>query len=339
MEAQFTQPRLNQPPNCAMVPVSDAASPERSRREMRELGIALKEWLEVYKRNQIKEASYARLLTSYQLMMHFSICNIAVAEVTTLDVQRYINRLVEKGYARTTVLKQYRLLTAYYAYAARERLIDFSPVLSVAMPKEEAVQKKRRVPEAYTVPQQKKLMAVLTTGSRPEYDAIVLMLETGMRIGEALALTWRDINWDRRAATISKTVIRQRDGTCKVQESPKSESSNRTIPLSVRALTMLERRYEDASSDEAPVFAAPETEDIVTYNAMKYYTVKACKEAGIPYRGTHVFRHTFATNCYHKGCDVKLLSKMLGHSSAAITYNVYIHLYGDALEDMRGIVG
>lgn len=306
---------------------------------MRALGTAIKEWMEVYKKNQIKEASYARLLTSYQLMMNFSICNTAVAEVTTLDVQRYINKLVERGYARTTVLKQYRLLTAYYTYAAREQLIDMSPVLSVSMPKEDVVQKKRKVPEAYTVPQQRKLMAVLTSSSRPEHDVVILMLETGMRVGEALALTWNDIDWGRRAVRISKTVIRNRDGTYKVQESPKSESSNRTIPLSARAYSVLEHRYEDAPSDDGYVFTAPGTSDIVTYNAMKYYTVKACKEAGIPYRGTHVFRHTFATNCYHKGCDVKLLSKMLGHASAAITYNVYIHLYGDALEEMRNIVG
>lgn len=305
---------------------------------MRALGVAIKEWMEVYKRNEIKEASYLRLETSYQLMLKYSISNIATANVTTLDVQRYINKLVEQGYARTTILKQYRLLTAYFTYATREQVIDYSPVLSVAMPKEDAVLKKKKVPEAYTVPQQKKLMAVLSSGERPEYDAMILMLESGMRIGEALALTWNDINWNRRAVTISKTVIRDRDGSCKVQASPKSESSNRTIPLSTRAYALLERRYAEAGDDDEPIFTAPGTTDIVTYNAMKYYGVKACKQAGVPYYGMHVFRHTFATNCYHKGCDVKLLSKMLGHASAAITYNVYIHLYGDALEDMRGIV-
>lgn len=306
---------------------------------MRALGTAIKEWMEVYKRNQIKEASYARLLSSYQLMMNFSICNTAVAEVTTLDVQRYINKLVERGYARTTILKQYRLLTAYFTYAAREQLIGISPVLSVAMPKEDVVQKKRKVAEAYTIPQQKKLMSVLTSSTRPEYSVIILMLETGMRVGEALALTWNDIDWDRRAVSIRKTVIRDRHGRYMVQNSPKSESSNRTIPLSTRAYTMIERLYEDAPSEDGYIFIAPETGRPVTYHAMKYYVPRACKEAGVPYRGTHVFRHTFATNCYHKGCDVKLLSRMLGHSSVAITYNVYIHLYGDALEDMRSIVG
>ena len=53
----------------------------------------------------------------------------------------------------------------------------------------------------------------------------------------------------------------------------------------------------------------------------------------------HVFRHTFATNCYYRGCDVKILSKLLGHSSVTVTYNTYIHLFGDALEEMRAVLG
>lgn len=50
-------------------------------------------------------------------------------------------------------------------------------------------------------------------------------------------------------------------------------------------------------------------------------------------------RHTFATNCYYRGCEIKLLSKLLGHANVTITYNIYINLYGDALEEMRSIVG
>ncbi|MGI6168933.1 MAG: tyrosine-type recombinase/integrase [Christensenellales bacterium] len=52
----------------------------------------------------------------------------------------------------------------------------------------------------------------------------------------------------------------------------------------------------------------------------------------------HVFRHTFATNCYYRGCDVKIPSKLLGHADVNIPYNTYIHLFGDALEEMWAIV-
>ena len=54
----------------------------------------------------------------------------------------------------------------------------------------------------------------------------------------------------------------------------------------------------------------------------------------IAYKGEHIFRHTFATNCYYKGMDVKILSKLLGHADVNITYNIYVHLYGDGFDEM-----
>lgn len=305
---------------------------------MRPLGFAIKEWMEVYKKNEVKESTYNRLLITYRIMLNYGICNVPVVSVTTLDVQRYINKLVNAGYARTTILKQYRLLTAYFSFAAREQLIGISPVLSVSIPKEAVVKKKRKSVEAYTVPQQKALMQIFDTRQHREYDVASIMLETGCRVGEVLALTWNDIDWNRKAVRISKTVIRLNGGKWKVQPSPKSESSNRTIPLSTRAWAIMQRLYNDAEDTNGYIFTGEENE-ILTYNAVKYHIKKACEMAKVPYTGTHAFRHTFATNCYHRGCDVKLLSRMLGHASAAITYNVYIHLYGDALEEMRNVVG
>ena len=65
-----------------------------------------------------------------------------------------------------------------------------------------------------------------------------------------------------------------------------------------------------------------------------------CVDAGIEYRGEHVFRHTFATNCYYKGMDIKILSRLLGHADVNITYNIYVHLYGDGFEEMyEALVG
>ena len=45
------------------------------------------------------------------------------------------------------------------------------------------------------------------------------------------------------------------------------------------------------------------------------------------------------TNCYYRGCNVKIMSKLLGHADVTVTYNIYIHLFGDALEEMRSVIG
>ena len=98
---------------------------------------------------------------------------------------------------------------------------------------------------------------------------------------------------------------------------------------------MLQAMKEDTTTPH--IFKGGDGERL-PYEALRYRMQKACKAAGVLYKGLHVYRHTFATTCYYKGCDVKILSKLPGHASAAITFNTYIHLFGGALEDMRSIL-
>ena len=116
-----------------------------------------------------------------------------------------------------------------------------------------------------------------------------------------------------------------------VQDSAKSESSNRTIPLTPKAISLLQMLAANAENEW--VFVNDDGQRL-SYEALRYQTQCLCKASGVPYRGEHVFRHTFATNCYHKGVDVKILSRLLGYADVNITYNIYVHLYGDGFDEM-----
>ena len=117
-----------------------------------------------------------------------------------------------------------------------------------------------------------------------------------------------------------------------VQNCVKSESSKRSIPLTNEAAAMLTRLEANRTSEW---MFEDDYGDRLSYEALRYQTQCACKAANVEYRGEHVFRHTFATNCFHKGIDVKILSKLLGHADVNITYNIYIHLYGDGFEELK----
>ena len=124
-----------------------------------------------------------------------------------------------------------------------------------------------------------------------------------------------------------------------VQDSPKSKTSVRKIPLSAKALVVLEKLFDQSLTKEGFIFAREDDSSLpYSYSSVEFHIKSLCKDLGISYKGMHAFRHTFATNCYNKGCDVKILSKLLGHSDVSITYNIYIHLYGDALDEMRKII-
>ncbi len=105
-----------------------------------------------------------------------------------------------------------------------------------------------------------------------------------------------------------------------------SESSNRTIPLSAKALQVLSRMYGEGAGEGLIFQAAHPPGESIGY-AMHRMQIRAiCEAANVKYSGMHFFRHTFAANCDYKGCSVKVLSCFPGHSSVSIAYNAYIHL-------------
>jgi integrase len=299
---------------------------------------AIKDWMVKYKRNSIKPSSYDRLETSFKLMEQHKIAWVTIDQIDTDYIQEYLNDLVSEGYAMSTIKKQFHLITAFMDHANVIGLIERPFHKAVNLPSRTVIKKETKEVIAYSEEEQKKLLKSLDSLERPSYAAVILMLETGMRIGEVLALGWSDINWQRRCVRIWKTFVRLGNHRKSyIQKDAKSYSSNRTIPLSNRAIRILNTLK--AKNDISSEFIIHDDDgDPLCYEAMRWQISQVCKSIDIPYYGMHAFRHTFATNCYYKGCDVKKLSKLLGHSNVTITYNIYIHLFGDELEEMRLIV-
>ena len=299
------------------------------------LACSMNKWLYDYKKNSVKTATFERLVISYRSMLAYPIANTRLMDLTTRDVQMYINKMLDDEYSYSTIKKQFNLISAFIRFLLGEGVPVLPVHLNVIMPSQDKVPSKRDT-DAYNKRDQEKLLCAMDDSQGS--TAMLLMLETGMRIGEVFALRWGDILWQRRAIRIHSTLVHpQGQAKSYVQEGAKSRSSNRTIPLSTRAYTLLDGIY---GGQDGLVFPSTRDPDVsVGYNAIRKQIQGLCNEAGVKYRGMHVFRHTFATNCYYKGCDIKILSKLLGHASVTVTYNTYINLYGDALEEMRSVVG
>ena len=290
------------------------------------------EWLTTFKQTTVKQSTYDRLLTSVKALEGFEIATMPIGEITCIDIQQYVNDLTKRGYGLSTIKKQMRIVTAPLKQASALHIIPADPGIGIRLPSRYNVAKPERLMEAYTDEEQTALRSVLSGRQRNGYAAIALMIETGLRVGEALALRWQDVQLSRKRIYVRNTVVRLANKKQSfVQDSVKSESSRRTVPLTPEAIKLLERLYERRRNEW--VFTNSDGERL-SYEALRYQTRIACQEAGIEYRGEHVFRHTFATNCYHKGIDVKILSRLLGHADVNITYNLYIHLYGDGFDEM-----
>ena len=254
-------------------------------------------WLKTFKSSSLKTASYSRLESSLVTLDDYGIAVKPIGEITAFDIQKYVN-----------------------------------PSVGVKLPAQQNVKKQKKNINPYTEEEQKLLWAEIERSSRPGGLIIGLMLETGMRVGEALALRWQYVDIKRKRLRVEATMLNLANKKqCVLQESPKTISSRRVIPLTNKAIEILEKAQANAKNEY--VFTNGRGEPL-TYEALRYQTQQICKNADVEYRGEHVFRHTFATNCYYNNIDVKVLSKILGHSDVNVTYNIYISLKGDGFDEM-----
>ena len=287
-------------------------------------------WLALFKKNSVKTASYGRLIASRNTMSENEIAQKKLCEISFFDIQKYINSLVDAGYSMSSVKKQVLIVTAPLKQAAAMQIIKADPCVGIRMPTETKVKKKAKEIAAYTKEEQDRLNKAIAFSENVGYLAVCFMIETGIRSGELLALKWSDVEMDRCRMRIHATILNPMYNTAEYQDSPKSKSSNRVMPLTPKALGILKKLRSVRETE----WVFEQGGKRYTYQKLMYQTKKLCKEAGVKYYGEHVFRHTFATNCYYKGIDIKILSRMMGHSSVQVTYNIYVNLYGDGFDDM-----
>ena len=289
-------------------------------------------WLETFKKNSVKTSSFGRLETSKNTLKGYEIAQKKIRDVNFFDIQRYVNQLVDDGYSMSNIKKQLRIVTSPLKLAASMQIIRADPSIGVKLPNETRVKKPAKEVIAYTGDEQDRLFKrVAVSQMNVGYMGILFMIETGLRCGELLALKWRDVELDRSRVHVHATILNPMSNVKAVyQDSPKTKCSRRIVPLTPKAKAILKRLMEERETE----WVFESNGQRYSYKQLMYQTKKLCREAGVPYYGEHVFRHTFATNCYYKGIDVKILSRLMGHSSVTVTYNTYINLYGDGFDEM-----
>ena len=188
------------------------------------------------------------------------------------------------------------------------------------------------------------------------YVQYALILETGLRTGEVIGLTWDAIDWKARTLTVNKTLEFRHKQKVWRAGPPKTQQSYRTIPLTNRAYEILEKvharvperketdilsltlDYLDRHTGEKAslsmrdlVFINWRTGEPAKNSSYDTHLYKLCDEAGIKHFCMHALRHTYATRAIESGMQPKVLQKLLGHASIKTTMDRYVHVTDDSM--------
>jgi integrase len=188
---------------------------------------------------------------------------------------------------------------------------------------------------AYGRPQQAKRFLEAAKGDR--FEALyVLAVHTGLRQGELLGLRWEDVDFESRTLCVRRTLSGAEGGR-PVFGAPKTAKSRRSVGLTYRAMEALKRHQatqEEERSKLGPlwdktglVFRSTTSTPVNRHNLMNRSFKPLLVEAGLP-RSTrfHDLRHTAASLLFSQATHPKLVQEALGHSSIAVTLDVYSHM-------------
>jgi integrase len=318
----------------------DKRQPPRDVRKT--VGAFSTEWLgstlEVSDRRESTKRLYASLAKKH--IIGDRLGALPLDQLTPRRIEGWVSELRAAGLSASTIRSTYTVLRAILDTAVRDRSIAENPAAVVKRPRVEHHEAESLTPVL--------VRALLEAAHSSRYaELFTLMVNTGLRRGEALALRWPDVDFERKTVRVRGTLTRI-GGSLTVTE-PKTEKSRRTVAMSPTVESLLrdvkvtqrQERLRAGSQWRATgfVFTTELGEPCDPRNALRALKVAAGK-AGLPSTiGLHTLRHSAASVMLTNGVPLKVVSEILGHSSIAITGDIYGHVAPEVASSALATLG
>lgn len=235
---------------------------------------------------------------------------VPIKQIVPRDVKRFITVFARGNRARKTVATQLLICNLIFSYAVESGVIEVSPSTHVKVPANLPVAHRNTASEADEATIKK---------SADIWLLPTLILYTGLRRGEALALTWGDIDLDRDEIHVTKSLYHEGDRPH--IKTPKTAAGVRTVPLLQPLRDVLPPPGDPCDF----LFSYDGGASPLTNRNYQTLWSRYVAATGITCTA-HQLRHSYATMLYECDVDIKEAQDLLGHSTAAMTMDIYTHL-------------
>lgn len=286
-------------------------------------------WIEEYK-NTVKESTLNKTQTLFRCHILPEYGNLYIDMIKVNHCQKAVNKWFKK-------IKGYRMANTYaglvFRHAIKLGIIDTNPTKLITIPVKleavDGVQKKNYYSKD-------ELNTFINSIATPKWQVLFRVLAyTGCRKGEALALTWKDINFKDSTINISKTLSIGL-GNRQIVQTPKTKNSKRVISVDPVTMQNLKEWKKKQASDMLKLgFNTLQPKQLVFSSAKNTYIhgqkigqvlERYARSAGIRVITPHGLRHTHCSLLFEAGASIKEVQDRLGHADIQTTLNIYAHV-------------
>ena len=232
--------------------------------------------------------------------------------ITRDAVQSFISVKLRSGLSWRTVKGLRTLFGTLMAAAEADELVPSNAVRKTRFPRRGPAKERAAIaPE--------KIQDLLAALPEPSGSLATLLVFTGLRIGELLALRWQDVDLEQGVLRVTQSVY---EGHF---DDPKSQRSKRSVPLGAKSIEILSARRPAGVNPDALVFSTDAGTPFDRHNLVNRQLKPTCKRLGLSGISWHWLRHANATLLDSVGTPLGTVQALLGHSSSEMTRGVYLH--------------